>query len=220
MAVSPVALATCPRSRHAASRNRSERADWPSGPALSFLSDGSTGLGGGCLGWTVSRRRGEERNRRLEETALVTDREDRYMCGRDRDVLADRLPPSSTILCFPSWSPFARSQVGQVVGCFGSSHLDCWNPKAAPANGCTMRSNLLLPCPRDMSQPATLASQSWSLRRRISHGAKRSSREYLLFFVIFTRSICRRSALLRRSMLTPKWPLSTYSRFRTCWVGS
>jgi len=61
-----------------------------------FLSGGTTSLGGVGLGWTVLRHRGEEWNSGPEETALVTDREDRYMCGRGRGVCRSflRLPPS------------------------------------------------------------------------------------------------------------------------------
>jgi len=84
MAVSPVALVMYPRSRDVAPRSLSERAGSPSDRAPSVLSDGSVGLEG--VGWdlVVLRHRGEEWKRRLGKTVLVTDREDRYMCGRDR----------------------------------------------------------------------------------------------------------------------------------------
>jgi len=84
MAVSPVALVMYPRSRAVAPRSLSERAGSPSDRAPSVLSDGSVGLEG--VGWDLValRHRGEEWKRRLGKTVLVTDREDRYMCGRDR----------------------------------------------------------------------------------------------------------------------------------------
>jgi hypothetical protein len=70
----------------------------------------------------VLRHRGEEWNRRLGKTVLVTDREDRYMCGRDR-VFSRSFSDlhHHLVLLFVASNGCCSPEAKQVIRCFGNA---------------------------------------------------------------------------------------------------